>query len=345
MYAKGFVRLNWITLILIYLVIIAGSIVRTSGSGMGCPDWPKCFNQWVPPTQESSLPENYREIYGEKRVKKVEKFARFLTSIGMKETADKIKNDPRTYQDEAFNARKTWTEYMNRWVGFLAGNGVLAILIWTLLRYRKDKRLVFLTVVNLILLTLNAWFGSIVVATNLVPWVITVHMFLALAVVVSQLLILRRISPTQQKMLNLAGGMKGLIVLILGITTYQMFLGTQVREYVDELTQQGIGRDGWTSHFGWTFFIHRSFSWLVLVLIALLTYWNYKTDKIKAIYWGFALLALELTGGVLLAYASMPGLVQVTHLLFAAILFGIFTMLFIRLKPLKNKLQSGSLRG
>lgn len=344
MFAKGFVRLNWVTLVLIYLVIIAGSVVRTSGSGMGCPDWPKCFNQWIPPTQESSLSENYKEIYGEKRVKKVEKFAKFLTAIGMKETADKIKNDPRTYQEEAFNAGKTWTEYANRWVGFLAGNGVLFILLWVLLRYRKDKRLLLLSVVNLFLLVLNAWFGSIVVATNLVPWVITVHMFLALAVVVSQLMIIRRISPSQQRTLNLAGGMKWLIVLILLITTYQMFLGTQVREYVDELTMKGIGRSGWTAHFGWTFFIHRSFSWLVLVLIALLTYWNYKTDKIKAIYWGFVLLALELTGGVLLAYADMPGFVQVTHLLFAAVLFGLFTMCYLRLRPLNRTLGSTGLR-
>lgn len=345
MYAKGFVRLNWITLVLIYLVIVAGSVVRTSGSGMGCPDWPKCFNQWVPPTEEATLPANYKEIYGEKRVKKVEKFAKFLTAIGMKETADKIKNDPRTYAEEAFNARKTWTEYANRWVGFLAGNGVLFIVLWTLFRYRKDRRLVVLSIVNLFLLVLNAWFGSIVVATNLVPWVITVHMFLALAVVVSQLMIIRRISPTQQRSLNLAGGMKLLIILILLITTYQMFLGTQVREYVDELTMQGIGRSGWTSHFGWTFFIHRSFSWLVLILIGLLTYWNYKADKIKAIYWGFTLLSLELIGGVLLAYSDMPGLVQVTHLLFAALLFGVFTMLFLRLKPVKKVPGSSGIRG
>jgi cytochrome c oxidase assembly protein subunit 15 len=344
MFAKGYVRLQWTALVLVFLVIIAGSVVRTTGSGMGCPDWPKCFGQWVPPTSEAELPANYREVYGEKRVAKVEKFTKFLTAIGMDETAERIRKSPETYEELPFNAGSTWTEYINRLVGFLAGDAMLIAFIWTLRRYRKDKRLVRLSVVALFVLVVNAWFGSIVVATNLVPWTITVHMFLALALVYLQLMLLRRITPSMQRTLNLPNGIKWLIIVILAITTYQMFLGTQVREYIDELTKKGIGRDGWSEHFGWTFFIHRSFSWLVLVLIGLMTWLNYKTDKLRAIYIAFVLLALELIGGVLLAYADMPGAVQVSHLLFAALLFGVLAMLFIRMRPLKDPLFSDRLR-
>lgn len=344
MFGRGYVRLQWTALVLVFLVIIAGSVVRTTGSGMGCPDWPKCFGQWVPPTSEAELPANYREIYGEKRVAKVEKFTKFLSAIGMDETAERIRKSPETYEELPFNAGSTWTEYINRLVGFLAGDAMLIAFIWTLLRYRKDKRLVRLSVVALFVLVVNAWFGSIVVATNLVPWTITVHMFLALALVYLQLMLLRRITPSMQRTLNLPNGIKWLIIVILAITTYQMFLGTQVREYIDELTKKGIGREGWSENFGWTFFIHRSFSWLVLVLIGLMTWLNYKTDKLRTIYIAFVLLALELIGGVLLAYADMPGAVQVSHLLFAALLFGVLSMLFIRMRPLKDPLFSDRLR-
>jgi cytochrome c oxidase assembly protein subunit 15 len=330
-FSKRYIRFNWITLILIYLVVVAGSFVRITGSGMGCPDWPKCFGQWVPPTQVEQLPDNYKEIFLEKRSKKLTKFCRFLTSIGMQSTADRILADPTVMNEENFNAQKTWTEYINRLFGFLAGNAMLVGFLWGLRYYRKSK-LVWLMGLNLILMGIEAWFGSIVVASNLVPWTITIHMFLALVIIGIQLYLLRRISKRQSNPIPLKRMVRVLAAVVLLITFYQMFLGTQVREYIDELTKQGIGRNEWTDRLGWTFLIHRSFSWLVLILLTIMLYLNEKTDRYTIIRWAYVILAIELISGVLLAYADMPGLVQTSHLIFASVLFGILTMLIFRMK-------------
>jgi len=298
---------------------------------MGCPDWPKCFGQWVPPTEVSELPSNYKEVYSEKRAKKIEKFAKFLSKIGLKATADQIMNDPTLRVEESFNWKRTWTEYGNRLVGFLAGNFMLAMFIWILIKYRKRK-LVLITLFNLVLMFLEAWFGSIVVASNLVPWTITIHMFLALVIIGIQLYVIREISPVQQKKIELNKTMKWMAIVVLAITFYQMFLGTQVREFIDELTKAGYGREAWTEHLGWAFLIHRSFSWLVLILMIFMIWKNEKTSKLTIIRSAYVILALELISGILLAYANMPGLVQTSHLVFAAILFGVLTMLVFRMR-------------
>lgn len=328
-FSKAFVRFNWITLVLIYLVVVAGSFVRITGSGMGCPDWPRCFGQWVPPTEEGQLPEDYREMYSEKRAMKIEKFARFLSSMGMTKTADQLRNDPQLRSEEAFNARRTWTEYVNRLFGFLAGNAMLLSFIWLIWKYRKRK-LILLAGFNLVLMGIQAWFGSIVVASNLVPWTITVHMFLALVIIGLQLYFIRKISPSQQTLLVFPKWMKHLLWLCFLIAIYQMFLGTQVRESIDELTKDGFGREQWTDQLGMPFYMHRSFSWLVLVLLTLIAWKNERMNKFSSIRYVFIVLIIELISGILLAYVDMPGLVQTSHLIFATIIFGILTMLIFR---------------
>jgi cytochrome c oxidase assembly protein subunit 15 len=334
-FSLSFVRLQWATLILIYLVVIAGSFVRITGSGMGCPDWPKCFGQWIPPTDEAALPKDYKQVFFEKREKKIMKFCKFLRGIGMESTAKKIEKDTSLEKGEDdFNARKTWTEYINRLVGFLAGDAMLLSFVWILLRYRKRK-IVVISTINLVLMAIQAWFGSIVVASNLVPWTITVHMFLALVIIGLQIYLIRQISEKQQGNVQLNKLMRAIAVIVLAITFYQMFLGTQVREYIDELTKMGFGRESWTDKLGVSFLIHRSFSWLVLGLIVFMAWKNEQGQKLWIIRSIFIVLALELTSGVLLAYANMPGLVQTSHLLFASVLFGILLMLVFRMKRLE----------
>jgi cytochrome c oxidase assembly protein subunit 15 len=329
-FSKFFIRLNWFTLVFIYLVIIAGSFVRITGSGMGCPDWPKCFGQYIPPTTDANLPEDYKNIYVEKRLKKIDRFSSFLEKIGMQDVADKIRSDKSILLEQDFNARKTWTEYINRLFGVLAGFGVLFVWISVLRKYR-NKKLVFLSSLNLILLVIQAWFGSIVVASNLVPWTITVHLLLALLIVCIQLILVQKTSITQQIPLITSKRIRWIIWIVFIITFIQMFLGTQVREAIDVLVKQGYSREYWVENIGLPFFIHRSFSWIVLILLAYLWFLNKKHFRIPLINLSVYILLFELISGILLAYVNMPGLVQTSHLLFACILFGTLFMKILRM--------------
>ena len=298
---------------------------------MGCPDSPKCFGKWIPPKAEEQLPSNYLSIFQEKRAKKAVKFCAFLRKLGMEETAKKIENDPTLLREEPFNAARTYTEYINRLLGFLTGNLMLAGFIWSILFYRK-RWLLVLSAINLVLIAVEAWFGSIVVATNLVPWTITVHLFLALVILLMQVYLIYRISPIHNVKIPVNKPTFYIWWAVFAITFYQMFLGTQVREYIDALTKQGLGREAWSNYFGMEFFIHRSFSWLVLVLLAYLAWRNERSEKISIIRWAFVVLGIELTAGVLLAYFDLPGLVQTAHLVFATVLLTLMGMGIFRFR-------------
>ncbi len=38
-----------------YALIVMGAVVRVTGSGLGCPDWPTCHGSWIPPLERTAL--------------------------------------------------------------------------------------------------------------------------------------------------------------------------------------------------------------------------------------------------------------------------------------------------
>jgi protoheme IX farnesyltransferase len=47
-----------------YLLIVVGAIVRTTGSGLGCPDWPLCHGQLLPPPDTAAIIEYTHRFLG-----------------------------------------------------------------------------------------------------------------------------------------------------------------------------------------------------------------------------------------------------------------------------------------
>lgn len=333
-FSKAYLRFSWITLMLIFLVIIAGSVVRTTGSGMGCPDWPKCFGKVIPPTCACELPDNYKQTYLEHRKKKVIKFADLIASFGFKDLAEDVRNDQSILVEEEFNAARTWTEYGNRLVGFLAGNFVLILFIWTIVKYRRHRKLLILTFINLILIGLNGWFGSIVVATNLLPWTITLHMFLALLTVAVHIKIIRIIRDKSYQ-LKIKPVFKYLFYFSIALTFIQIILGAQVRQEIDFMVKVAVSRADWIANMEGDFYFHRSFSWVLLAVNLLLFYLNRKwLYGIPTLKWIVGLLLIEFITGVLFSYGGMPAFIQPVHLLTATCLLGLqfFTLDYLKYK-------------
>lgn len=188
-----------ITVVAVYLLIVAGGIVRSTGSGMGCPDWPKCFGSWVPPTEVAQLPLRYKEDFAAKRQSKNERLAKYLEKVGFGTLAQKIRSG--SSQEEAeFNASKTWIEYINRLLGALVGILVFGLLVRAIPFLKADRPVFYITLLTVLLVGFQGWIGSVVVSTNLLPGIITLHMVLAIAIIFLLIYVVVRASqPMEQK--------------------------------------------------------------------------------------------------------------------------------------------------
>jgi len=50
-----FQRLLVLTIVLTFVLVMIGGTVRATGSGLGCPDWPTCHGQIIPPAEKHTL--------------------------------------------------------------------------------------------------------------------------------------------------------------------------------------------------------------------------------------------------------------------------------------------------
>jgi heme a synthase len=332
---QSFRRLTISTLVAVYVLILVGGIVRSTGSGMGCPDWPKCFGSWVPPTSAEQLPPDYKEVYSEYRHKKNIRFAKYLNALGMDQTAEAILNDPAVRQEEDFNPTKTLIEYVNRIIGVIIGLLIAATAFFSLKFWNRRRVLTVVAVSSLLLVIFQGWIGSFVVSTNLTPWTITVHMFLALLLVALLIYLLEKTEESIK--VNSALGFWWLLASMT-LLLVQILLGTQVREAIDEISAS-LSRDQWIAGLDERFNLHRSFSWIVLFVHLGFIVRLRKTQGLKIFPLTLILLILStIVTGAGMAYFAVPPFLQPIHLLLATVTFGLQFMLLLRMNR-KEEIQ------
>lgn len=289
----SFQRLALWTTAATYFLILVGGLVRASGAGLGCPDWPRCFGSWIPPASAAELPPQFDVAQ--------------------------------------FNPTLMWTEYVNRLIGVTVGFLILAATISAWRHHRREPRILWTTVAALLLTGFQGWLGGRVVAHDLAPWIVTVHMIVALIIV--QLLVFAVFESFGRRargsLTAESWAMGGLIVL----TLVQIGFGTQVRGAIDEALDAGVARDLALAAVGRVDILHRDLAFAVVAMSAVLVLWLLSKHTLAPVMrWAYVALSLAVAQvllGVVMAYVSLAPAAQVAHLTVASLLLGAQTVMLL----------------
>ncbi len=114
-----------------YLQVALGGVVRVTGSGLGCPDWPLCHGRPYPPADLNAI-----------------------------------------------------IEYSHRTVGAITGVLIIATVVaaWAVFRTRRPI-VTWLATAAVIAVMAEGGLGGIVVLSELTPWLVAVHLGLAMIIV------------------------------------------------------------------------------------------------------------------------------------------------------------------
>ena len=316
-----------ITLASLYLIFLAGSIVRMTGSGMGCPDWPKCFGYYIPPTSEEQITWQPNSIYEEGMII-IKDEVLFVAEQEVKTALIFDENNWEEYTKHeyaTFNKFHTWVEYINRLVTVLSGFIFLFLLAGSLKFRKENKWIPIISFIAFFFMLVEAVLGKMVVDSNLKPTMITIHMVIGLLIIglVLRLLFIIRKEKTSYKYHAL---FNKLLIISVIFSLIQIAMGTQVRQFIDEQVKLfGFENKEYSlMNPSFKFYFHRSFTIAIILVNFGLFYLN-QLHKLgyKLVSWILVLLFLETITGILMYYAEFPLGTQAIHLLSGALLFGV----------------------
>jgi cytochrome c oxidase assembly protein subunit 15 len=322
------IKFTILTLGLLYILIAAGSIVRSTGSGMGCPDWPKCFGYLIPPTDVSTLTYTNGRAF-EKGQMVIANDTLWVATSGVVagSNIDRsvwIKYPKHDYS--TFNAKHTWIEYINRLIGALTGLFVLGMFLLSL--GLKNKKIIFASLVVLLFTGFQAWLGAKVVASNLAPLKITTHMAMAFVILLLVIYILFSLKSMKFKDAVLQDNFIKKAALALFVFTFlQIIVGTQVRQEIDKFSHalSPQPRQAWVDGLGILFIGHKNMA----LILTIATFWLLHKMKLAGFNIAFPLNALfgitltEFCVGLGLNFLGLPWFLQPAHLVLAGMILSI----------------------
>jgi len=299
---KSFRRFALLSTLATYMLIFIGGLVRVSGAGLGCPDWPKCFGRWFPPTNISQLPQDINP--------------------------------------SQFNFILAWIEYFNRLVGVTIGILIFITAVLAIKNYRKVPKILYPSLAALLLVAYQGWQGGQVVESQLKPIFVSIHMVLAL-VIVSLLIFVTQQSyylekPEADREATFPKRTRLWISLLWIVGIIQVILGTQVREGLEMLRQRFPFFSGteFRQYIGPVNYVHAV---LGLVIAAVTVFAGYIILKrsshlsglVRDSVWGMiVLIVAQLVVGLTLVAAGLPSLLQLFHLWIASLYIGVLFVLY-----------------
>ncbi len=332
---KRFNLFSRLTLVFSLLVILAGSLVKATGAGMGCPDWPKCYGYWVPPLEEEQVQwqagktfEKGQIIIHDNKLLVAQENYQPSAVFDESQWEQYKKHDYAIYKPE-----HTIIEYINRLSGAVLGIMAMLMLYFSI-PFRKEKPVVFWgSVFTFILICIEGYLGALVVSSNLKPYKISIHLhaaFLILIVVTyTQSKVLQPVYVEQGKFKPIKKMLLLSILLLIG----QLVLGSFVRQSFDDLRLSGELREQWVGLSGWIFLTHRTFSLLYAAVVGAAIYFLYEAKiKHKAVQAILILIIANILTGVVMGYFEIPQVMQPTHLVLASLLLTSSCVLYFALK-------------
>ncbi len=301
---KKFKNFALLTTVATYLLIFIGGLVRVSGAGLGCPDWPKCFGRWIPPTNINQLPPDM---------------------------------DP-----NLFNFTLAWIEYINRLTGVTVGFLILILAIWAIVKFRSYPKILWPAVGSALLVAFQGWQGSKVVSSGLEPFVITIHMALAFLIVslVLYVYLQSEFVYSDRQKIPVKKRIKQVVVGLYLISIIQIIIGTQIRSQIEHIQKASplMPTNEVLNLIGFVTPLHILLGLgLILGAIYLRTFFKHQTTTVNPVVFQLVngtitLFVLQVVVGLVLIWIGLPALGRVIHLWISSLVIGVLLTLLVFLK-------------